>query len=366
VPFWKSVVPHDQEIRRGERKFAIGDRSFNGYEHNKVWRGNGDGTFAEVGWATGGDILVDSRACAAADFDRDGRMDLVVRTMYDRSFFLRNEGESGRFLHVRLVGTRSNRMGVGARVTARAGEERWIAEMTCGSGYLSQSEPAVHFGLGRKERVDRLEVRWPSGTAQEFRDVPADRFLTITEGSPELKAEPARPAAPSPRGSAAEDPVVALLRRGKFTALDGSAARAQDFLKDLTLLHVWAPSCKGCEKEAATLEGLSKEVAVLAVAVESKLDEVRAFLDRRKVTYPVLVADEETGRALASVPQGLRGMVRRQFGGWFELGSGDERGIPWSGLVDRSGLQRLYRGPVKRFEAMLDILSSRPDGGAGK
>jgi len=352
------VVPHDREIRRGERKFKLGEKSFNGYEHDRVWTGNGDGTFTEVGWATGGDLIVDSRACAVADFDRDGRMDLVVRTMYERSYFLHNEGEAGRFLHVRLAGTRSNRMGVGARVTAHAGGKRWTGELTCGSGYLSQNEPAVHFGLGSLARVERLEIRWPAGHVQEFRDLATNLYVTVTEGSSELKAEPPRPALSAPPRRTEDDPVLALVKKGKYSDLKGAPASAENLLKEVTLLHVWAPSCKGCEKEAATLESLSKDVAVLAIAVESKPEQVREFVERRRVTYPVLVADEATGRALASVPQGTRGVVRRQFGGWFELGTGDERGIPWTGLVDGSGLQRVYRGPVKRFEAMLDILST--------
>ncbi len=363
MPFWKSVVPHDREIRRGERKFALGDRSFNGYEHDRVWRSNGDGTFSEIGFAAGGDLILDSRACAAADFDRDGRMDLAVRTLYERSYFLHNEAPAGRFLHVRLVGTKSNRMGVGARVTAQAGADRYMSEMTCGSGYLTQNEPAVHFGLGAHEKVDRLEVRWPSGLVQEFRGVASNAFLTITEGQSEPKVEAPRPSTAPPAKAAEHDPVVALLRKGKFTDLQGKPVGGADLLKDPTLFHVWSPSCKGCDKEAATLKGLQKEVAILAVAVDSKVEDVRAFVERRGVTYPVIVADEETGKALVKIPGATMGLVRRQFGGWFELGTGDEGGIPWSGIMDASGLQRVYRGPIKTFEALLDILSTRRDAG---
>jgi len=360
VPFWKSVVPHDREIRRGERKFAIGDRSFNGYEHNRVWRGNGDGTFSEVGWPAGGDLIVDSRACAALDFDRDGRVDLAVRAMHERAYLLHNEGEAGRFLHVRLVGTRSNRMGVGARVTAHRGAERRTAEIACGSGYLSQGEPAAHLGLGAWERLDRLVVRWPSGSEQEFRDVPTNRFVTVTESSPELRSEPPRPPAAPPPRRPESDPMLSAVLAGNYVDLGGAPARAGEHLKDLALLHVWSPSCAGCEKEAATLEALSREVSVLAIAVDSRPEDVRAFVERRRLSYPVLVADEKTGRALVRAPGGG---VRSQFGGWFELGSGEGRGIPWTALVDRSGLQRVYRGPVKRFEALLDVHAARANGG---
>jgi thiol-disulfide isomerase/thioredoxin len=356
------VVPHDREIRSGERKFAIGERSFNGYEHNKVWRNNADGTFTEIGWAAGGDIIVDSRACAVADFDRDGRLDLVVRTMYERSYFLHNEADAGRFLHLSLVGTKSNRMGVGARVTLHLGSERRVAEMTCGSGYLSQSEPAIHFGLGNRDRVDRLVVRWPSGEVQEFRDVATNAFLTITEGNSTLRTEPPRPTTRVKPRERESDPVVAAVLKGKYTDLEGKPVSAAPYLKDLTLLHVWSPTCKGCEKEIATLKALEKSVPILAITVDAKPEAVRAFVEKKQIKYAVLVADEETGKALVDAPRVWRGAIRRQFGGWFEIGTADESGIPWSGLVDRSGLQRCYRGPVKYFEAMLDILSTRDEG----
>lgn len=354
MPFWKSVVPHDMEIRRGERKFALGDRSFNGYENNKLWHNNGDGTFTEAGWAAGADLIVDSRACAVADFDRDGRLDLAVRAMFERAYFYRNEGKAGRFLNVRLVGTRSNRMGVGARVTAVVGGARFVREVTCGSAYLSQSEPAVHFGLGARDRVDRLVIRWPSGTRQEFRDVPADAFLTVTEGEEGLSRRPPRePAALPP---AKGDPVTAVVTGGTYTDLEGRSARAR--FDGVTLLHVWSPACAGCESEAEILGDLATRGRVLAIAVESTREEVAAFVKRWGVAYPVLVADEATGRALREVGRGNVSRARRQFGGWFELGSAGEREIPWTGVVDRSGLQRIYRGPVKRFEALLDLLST--------
>ena len=355
------MVPHDAELRQGTRKFQIGDKSFNGYEHNKLWQNTGDGKFVEVGFVAGADVIVDSRSCAVADFDRDGRQDIALRTMYERSYFLHNEADAGNFLQIRLVGTKSNRMGVGARVTARTGDVRQTAEMTCGTSFMSHHESAMHSGLGKHERVNLLKVRWPSGTVLKFRDVPANEFITITEGSESVeRREPDAP--PSPTADAV-DPFVKRIREGTYVDLDGRPATVPE--SDLILVHVWAPSCIGCDKEVVPLNKLQKLSAdgrftILAIAVGAKVEATREFVKQYGVNYPVLIADKETGQALMKIPQVPWSYLARGFGGWFEVGapSPNIQSIPWSGLVDGAGFQRRYRGPIKYFEAKLDIVTA--------
>jgi len=340
----------------------MGAASFNGYEQNKLWVNRGNGRFTEVGWSAGGDLMADCRSAAVADFDRDGRMDIAVRAQWERSSLLRNEGEAGRFLRVRLVGTKSNRMGVGARLEAHVGGRRRIAELTCGTGFLSQHESAVHFGLDNAERVDRLVVRWPSGAVQELKDVPADRFVTITEGAAEATYEEPRAGVAPPRRPAFDaDPYVAALREGKFTSLDGKAVSGASLMKEATLLHVWSPSCRGCARDSAMLETLHQEAdaafTVLAVAVDATVEEVRAFVGKQKATYPIVVAaDEATARRLLEA-QKPAWVSRYQSFGWFRVGTAeaDHATIPWSGVIDGAGMVRRWRGPIKLFEARLDI-----------
>jgi hypothetical protein len=334
-------------------------KSFNGYEHNKLWRNNRDGTFTELGWASGADLIQDTRCCALGDFDRDGRVDIVVRSMFERSRFLLNEGAGGRFLRVRLVGTKSNRMGIGARLTAYAGSDRYLLESTCGDGFLSQHEPGVHFGLGDHARVDRLVIRWPSGLVQELRDLPADRFITVTEGDDAVKSESPRPAPAPP--APAPDRVLKLLREGGFTDLKGNPLKGSTLLKDVTLLHVWNPSVRSSTAEALTLGSLLPlasrgSFGILAVAVGADADAVRVFVREHDLAYPVILATGGTAKALAEEPQSWRSQYRAF--GWLEIGEGGAGAVPWSGLLDRSGLIRSYRGPVKAFEAKLDILQA--------
>ncbi len=123
-----------------------------------------------------------SRGTSFADYDSDGDIDLFVLNLNGPPALLRNDGGHGNhYLLVCAVGTASNRDGIGARVIVRAGGQSQHAEVQSGGSYLSHSDLRLHFGLGRAERVDRLEVRWPSGAVQVLSDLAADQVLTVVE-----------------------------------------------------------------------------------------------------------------------------------------------------------------------------------------
>jgi hypothetical protein len=119
---------------------------------------------------------------AFADADDDGDIDCVIVDIDGPPRFLVNESERrGRWLAVRLVGTASNRDGLGARVHVRAGGREWLREMKRTQGLYSSHDPRLHFGLGPVEAIDAVEVRWPSGRRSLVERPTLDRFLTITE-----------------------------------------------------------------------------------------------------------------------------------------------------------------------------------------
>jgi hypothetical protein len=123
-----------------------------------------------------------ARGLAVADYDNDGDLDFFLLNLDQLSQLTRNDGGNrGHWLLVNLAGTRSNRDGVGAQVTLRAGDLLRIEERRSASGYLSQNDPRLHFGLGDRERVDEIEVRWPSGAVQRLEDIEADQVITVTE-----------------------------------------------------------------------------------------------------------------------------------------------------------------------------------------
>jgi hypothetical protein len=155
-------------------------------QRNHLFMNVGKGRFREAGARAGTGLALERsfRGAAFADYDDDGDMDVLLTALDEPATLLRNEGPAaGHHLRVRLSGGRSNRDGVGARVTVVAGQQRWIRERKGGGSYLSASESVLHFGLGSTTRVDRVEVRWPSGTRDVVTGVAVDRVLVIEEGA---------------------------------------------------------------------------------------------------------------------------------------------------------------------------------------
>jgi hypothetical protein len=123
-----------------------------------------------------------ARGLATGDFDNDGNMDFFVLSIDQPSVLLRNGGGNrNNWITLRLVGTKSNRDGVGAKVTVRAADLTQVDEKMSASSYLSQNDPRLHFGLGKRSKVDEITVKWPSGKVQNLKDVKANQILTVTE-----------------------------------------------------------------------------------------------------------------------------------------------------------------------------------------
>jgi len=155
----------------------------------------GDGTFADASAEAGPDIRkpVVGRGVAFADFDNDGDIDLAVANLNGTPQLFRNDLHSSHhWVTFRTLGRRSNRDGIGARLTVSTGTLRQVWEVKRTVGIYSCSDPRAHFGLGSAAVIDLVRVRWPSGKVQEFRDVPADRHWVVDEESGLSQAPPAR------------------------------------------------------------------------------------------------------------------------------------------------------------------------------
>jgi len=163
----------------------FGGSSWHGWERNRYLLNNRDGTFVEVGHATGTDLLLNSRGVAVADFWNRGVIDMAISASADRHTLLRNcVGTKRNWLEIELVGRHSNRDAVGARLTLYAGGKMQLREVVLGDGYGSQNSLRQHFGLDQHPVADKLIVLWPaSGIVQTFENVSANQILEISEGS---------------------------------------------------------------------------------------------------------------------------------------------------------------------------------------
>jgi hypothetical protein len=124
------------------------------------------------------------RGSAVGDYDNDGDMDILVLNLGERPRLLRNDGGNRRnWVMIRLVGTTSNRDGIGARLRVTAAGRTQMRLRVSSSGYLSQGDPRLHFGLGDAARIDKIEIRWPSGKIQTLVGQRPNQVITVTEPS---------------------------------------------------------------------------------------------------------------------------------------------------------------------------------------
>jgi len=146
---------------------------------------NRDGTFTESAAAAGLNAVpvASRRGAAFGDVANDGNVDVLLLNVGEAPTLLMNHGVAGNHrLEFRLVGTKSNRAAIGARVTVRAGKLVQFNEVRGGASYLSQNDLRLHFGLGKAAVADSVEVSWPSGAVEKFADVAADKIYTLVEG----------------------------------------------------------------------------------------------------------------------------------------------------------------------------------------
>ena len=145
-----------------------------------------NGTFCDAGDLAGVAIREPrvSRGLAIADIYNDGNVDLIIENLDGQPTILRNPGVAGNhWVSFELGGTKSNRLAIGARITLTAGGVTQMDEVRSGGSYLSQNDLRVHFGLGKSEKIQKVEIRWPSGQTDTLSDVQADRFYNVLEGS---------------------------------------------------------------------------------------------------------------------------------------------------------------------------------------
>ncbi len=155
-------------------------------EPKLMFRNLGHGKFAKVSKYLGPDFMhpIAGRGLAAADFDNDGDIDFAVIARGDYPQLLRNDGgNANNWLTVSLVGTQSNRDGLGSSVKLTSEGFTQFRQAKGGMSYMSASDPRIHFGIGKRKSIESLEITWPSGHVEHLTNVPINQFITVKEGS---------------------------------------------------------------------------------------------------------------------------------------------------------------------------------------
>lgn len=284
---------------------------------NLLYSNNGDGTFSEIGRSSG----VNNRGygtCAAwADCDNDGDLDLyVANDSFENRLYRNDVGNGNHFLHIRTVGVKSNRDGIGTRARIVTGRLSQIREVNGGSGLQSQDSLPVEFGLGQTSIVDSVIIRWPGGVKQILTKVPADTFLTVTES-------------PNPRPSSPEN--LQPTAGDRQITLTWNANTELDFLRYRiyggTSPHptTKVDSVDGSSNTSKTIENLTNGVIHFfrLTAVDSALQE-SGFSDEVSAVpskAPTIITNSPTSLGSTSAmlsgavnPNGLSTKVVFQYG----------------------------------------------------
>ena len=364
--FWRQVIACSPAAGGRSPEYELGwdainelirsDGTWAGYQRNTFYANNHDGTFAEAAGAVGLDFQDDSRAFAFADFDHDGRLEVFLKNRTGPQLrILRNVAEGvGETIAFRLRGTKSNRDAIGTWITVECNGLKQIKLLQSGSGFCSQHSKEIFFGLGHSAGPVRATIRWPSGLAHTYENLPANHRVEIVEGTESFHTEPFAKTVLRPGtevGPSQKTALPTVFGTWLIAPLD-----APDFsLPDLSgqthtlsghagkpvLLTFWATSSEASVDSLVKFEaGLSQARAaglrVLAIAVDprSSQDKVRALARAHRFSFPILLGSEEAGSIYNLL---FRYLFDRH----------QDFPIPTSFLIDEEGhIAKVYQGPV--------------------
>ncbi|HEX8265551.1 MAG TPA: redoxin family protein [Pyrinomonadaceae bacterium] len=326
-------------LRSDQNQLIFGQGfSFSGYERDPLYLNLGGKKFTDISGVSGIDSISDGRAGVFADFDNDGDLDVFSTTIQGQShlLFRNNVGQDGNFLRIALEGGKEiGRDAFGSIVRVKTSAGTLTKIKSGGSGFVSQHDPRLLFGLGKDQRAEWIEVAWSNGKTERFDAENAVSGSTLLLKAGTGKAQTlalGRANLPNPLTKAEIFARGLKIQIGKplpdfaLKTVGGAAARSlQKQFKPgrQTLINIWATWCLPCAKEMPELEKLRPGLAaqgidLIGLNVDAQPDaDVRGYVARRRVNYPIFVG------GVGAIEQ---------------LYATDDYSVPLSILVDEKGV----------------------------
>lgn len=290
--------------------------SFSGFERNCFYLNLETKKFIDISGVSGIDAIEDSRSIVYADFDNDGDYDIFLTNIQGETHLLfKNEvGQENRFLRVALEGAKSGKDAYGAIVRVKTAAGMLTKIKSGGSGFLSQHDQRLSFGLGKSGEVEWLEVTWPSGLKQRFEGIAANSSLKIVEAESSYRlVNEKRFQLPAPLSKEAAYLSDLKVKKGevfpdlKLFSLNQTGSSLSLSLNQILvpgrryLVNLWATYCVPCLKEMPELQKIhdrhkgnkDDNVQVIGISLDiNETDTVKRFLKEHNIRYPIYLADD--------------------------------------------------------------------------
>jgi tetratricopeptide (TPR) repeat protein len=367
--FWRQVVANSPQDSKANRDYEQGwnaineliraDGTWSGFERNVFYRNNGDGTFSDVSGVVGLDFIEDSRTFALADFDHDGRIEVLLKNRSGPQIrMLKNVViDLSPAIAFRLQGTKSNRDAIGAAITieGEAGQQTLLVH--AGSGFLAQHSKELFFGVGRQKGPIAASIRWPSGLVQRLDNLPINHVIWVEEGSSPSQMKPfgkvndGTPDHTVQSTTRSEEPEMAAetwllvpVAAPDFTIpdLNGKQRSLSSEQGGPVLLYFWSAASQNCKQDLQQFQQSQSRWAqegwkVIAINADESTTSLNSYKD---LSFPVLQA---TSDMLAIYNILFRSLFDRH----------RDMDLPCSFLIDCKGaIVKIYQGqiPPEHFE----------------